>query len=92
MFAEIINQAITTTAWTGIKSVGSFASCHIAIQSADDTAFNLSRTGSDSDPYITIKDGGGIGFSEVRLNAGVEFVYAKSIAANCTIQLVIKRL
>jgi len=90
MFAEIINTVITTSAWTEIKPSSSLASANIIIQAADDTEFKISLTGSDSDPFWTVKVGAAVSPGTLRLYASTTVIYAKSIEAGCTVQTIIK--
>ncbi|MBI9092912.1 MAG: hypothetical protein JEZ12_27160 [Desulfobacterium sp.] len=91
MFAEIINEAITTGAWAEIKPVGSFASCSIVAQARDGSSFKLSLTGSDAAPYWTVKENSGMNPGKIRLKAGTRIIYAKAISADCTVEIAVKR-
>ena len=91
MFAEIINTAITTTAWSEIKPVGTYALCEIGIQAVDDATFKISITGTDDGAYWTVKENAAFAPGDMRLTAGTRIFYAKAISADTTVQTIVRR-
>ena len=91
MFAEIINTAITTSAWAEIKPVGTYALCDVGIQAVDDATFKISLTGTDEGPYWTMKEKTALAPGEMRLTAATRIIYAKAISANTTVQTIVRR-
>lgn len=92
MFAEIINKALTTSAWAEIKPTKDISLANIIAQAEEDGGvFKLCLTDSDSAPYWTVKSNSGVSPGPISLKADTRIIYAKAVGSSCTAQIIVGR-
>lgn len=85
-----INTAITSSAWTAITLGATQFAKDIAIQARGANNFLFSDTSSGA-KYFTVKSGTVLSFENINVRKETTIGYAKSAAANSTIEVFITR-